>query len=97
VDLGDADALAAVDAETGRVLHARVPNGGGDAFAIVLGYGSVWVTNYARATVTRIDSRSGERVGDPLPTGDTPKGIATGEGAVWVANAGDCTLTRISP
>jgi streptogramin lyase len=77
------------------VLHAHVPNGG-DTFAIALGYGGVWATNYGRATVTRIDRRTGERIGDPLATGADPKGLAIGAGAVWVANAGACTLTRLT-
>jgi streptogramin lyase len=60
-------------------------------------FGSAWATNYGPDTVTRLDAASGERLGEPIPTGADPKGIAVGMGAVWVPNAGDCTLTRIVP
>jgi streptogramin lyase/alpha/beta superfamily hydrolase len=96
VDLGEgADALAHVDARSGRVL-GRVPNGG-SVFALALGFGSVWATNYKPDTVTRIDAATGRRLGRPIPTGTDPKGVVTGAGAVWVANAGSCTVTRINP
>jgi streptogramin lyase len=96
VDLGrEEDTLVRVDA------HADEPtvraDNGGDAFAIALGFGSVWATNYGAATVTRLDATSGKRIGEPIATGADPKGIAAGMGAVWVANAGDCTLGRIVP
>lgn len=95
VDLGEADTLVAVDAHADEPA-VRAANGG-DAFAIALGFGSVWVTNYGRGTVTRLDARTGDPIGRPIPVGADPKGIAVGMGAVWVATAGDCTLTRIVP
>jgi streptogramin lyase len=94
-DLGDEDALVAVDAGNEEAA-LQAPNGG-DAFAIALGFGSVWVTNYGDDTVTRLNAASGEPEGAPIPVGADPKGIAIGMGAVWVATAGACTLTRIVP
>jgi DNA-binding beta-propeller fold protein YncE len=94
-DLGDEDALVAVDA--GKEEAALQAPNGGAAFAIALGFGSVWVTNYGRDTVTRLDATTGEPIGAPIPVGADPKGIAVGMGAVWVATAGACTLTRIVP
>jgi streptogramin lyase len=95
VDLGEADALAHVDAR-GRILQRRVPNGG-DVFALAIGYGSVWVTNYARHEVRRFDAETG-RLQRRIPVGREPKGItAEVDGGVWVANAGECTLSRIQP
>jgi streptogramin lyase len=95
VDLGDEDTLVGV------VAHAEEPDlraaNGGSVFAIALGFGSVWATNYGSDTVTRLDAATGERIGEPIPTGADPKGIAVGMGAVWVANAAECTLTRIVP
>jgi virginiamycin B lyase len=73
----------------------RAPNGG-EVFAVALGFGSVWATNYGADTVTRVDAATGAVVAT-LPTGDDPKGVATGAGAVWIANAADCTLTRLEP
>ena len=95
VDLGDEDTLIGV------VTDAPAPDlraaNGGTVFAIALGFGSVWATNYGSDTVTRLDASSGEPIGEPIPTGADPKGIAVGMGAVWVANAGECTLSRIAP
>lgn len=95
VDLGEADALAHIHGRSGRLL-GRTPSGG-DVFAIALGFGSVWATNYARDAVTRIDAATGRRVGRPIRTGPDPKGVVAGAGAVWVANAGACAVTRIDP
>jgi streptogramin lyase len=95
VDLGDEDALVSVVTEA-QAPDLRAANGG-TVFAIALGFGSVWATNYGSDTVTRLDAASGEPIGEPIPTGADPKGIAVGLGAVWVANAGECTLSRIAP
>jgi streptogramin lyase len=85
----------------GVVAHATEPGlratNGGSVFAIALGFGSVWATNYGSDTVTRVDATSGAQIGKSIPTGADPKGIAVGMGALWVANAGECTLTRIAP
>src|SRR5918992_1071150 len=95
VDLGEADALAHIHGRSGRLL-GRTPSVGG-VFAIALGFGSVWATNYERDTVTRLDAATGRRVGRPIRTGPDPKGVVAGAGAVWVANAGACAVTRIEP
>jgi DNA-binding beta-propeller fold protein YncE len=95
VDLGEADTLVSVVAgEPEPVLRAA---NGGTVFAIALGFGSVWATNYGSGTVTRLDATTGEPIGEPIRTGADPKGIAVGMGAVWVVNAGECSLSRIVP
>lgn len=60
-----------------------------------VGAGSVWVTNEADDSVTRIDAVSGSA--ETIPVGKGPVGIAFGAGAVWVANGGDGTVSRIDP
>jgi hypothetical protein len=95
VDVGDEDRLVSVVA--GAAEPGVRAASGGSVFAIALGFGSVWATNYGSDTVTRVDAASGERIGKAIRTGADPKGIAVGMGAVWVANAGDCTLSRIVP
>jgi YVTN family beta-propeller protein len=55
---------------------------------------SLWVTNRAAATVTRIDT-STLQVKNVIPVGAGPKGIAVGEGAVWVAASKRDALSRI--
>jgi DNA-binding beta-propeller fold protein YncE len=66
------------------------------ALDVAAGGGSVWVTSSKR-TVTRLDPRTLEPLGDPLPVGDEPASVSVGADAVWVANGGDGTLTRIEP
>jgi hypothetical protein len=62
VDLADEDTLVGV------VTHAPAPDlraaNGGTVFAIALGFGSVWATNYGSDTVTRLDATSGEPIGE---------------------------------
>ena len=57
----------------------------------------MWVANAGDDTVTRIDPETGEVVGEPIPVGDDPTGIAVGAGAVWTANFRDGTVTKIQP
>ena len=64
---------------------------------VALGEGAVWVANTGDETVTRLDPRSGERVGSPIPVGEDPDAITVGGGSVWVANFGDGTVSRIDP
>jgi YVTN family beta-propeller protein len=63
--------------------------------AVASGFGSVWVTNSADNSVSRIDPRS--HVPVPIPVGLSPAGVAVGAGGVWVANSGDATVSRIDP
>ena len=89
-----ADGVGALDPVTGRVA-ASVPVGSAPA-AIAAGAGSIWVTNGADGTVTRIDPH-GPHVEQTLVVGSSPAGIAYGAGAVWVANALDGSVSRIDP
>ena len=84
----------AVDPVTGRVA-ASVPVGSAPG-GIAAGAGSIWVTNGADGTVTRIDP-SGPHVQQTLVVGSLPAGIVYGAGAVWVANALDGSVSRIDP
>jgi YVTN family beta-propeller protein len=64
--------------------------------ALAEGFGSVWVTNSAEDSVSRIDARSHNN-SVPIPVGASPAGVAVGAGAVWVANSEDATVSRIDP
>jgi YVTN family beta-propeller protein len=71
--------------------------GGGPA-DVVVGSGSIWVSNSDSANVQRFNPVTFEE--GPLkaiPTGRRPSGMAFGEGAIWVAIAGDDLVTRIDP
>jgi YVTN family beta-propeller protein len=88
------DGAGAVDPVTGRVSDS-VPVGSAPS-AITAGAGSIWVTNGADGTVTRIDPH-GSHVEQTLAVGSFPAGVGYGAGAVWVANALDGSVSRIDP
>ena len=65
---------------------------------MVVGSGSVWVSNSDSANVQRFSPVTFEE--GPLkviPVGRRPSGLAFGEGAIWVAITGDDLVTRIDP
>jgi hypothetical protein len=68
---------------------------GGDARAVDVGAGAVWVTNHGDSSVSRIDPRTGEVVTIGVPS--KPYGLDVGPGAVWVACYGTSQLVRIDP
>jgi hypothetical protein len=72
-----ADSVGSLDLATGQVA-ASVPVGSGPA-GIAAGAGSIWVTNGAEGTVSRIDSRS-PHVEQTLVVGSSPAGVAYGRG-----------------
>ncbi len=61
--------------------------------AIAAGAGSVWVTNSADGTVTRIDPAT--LVTTTIPVGHGPAAVAVNAAGAWIANAGDNTLVRV--
>lgn len=63
--------------------------------AVAAGAGSLWVTNSADGTVTRIDPDT--LVATTFPVGHGPDAVAVNAAGVWVANAGDDDLVRIDP
>src|SRR6185437_220491 len=89
-----ADGAGALDPVTGQVA-ASVPVGSAPA-GIAAGADSIWVTNGADGTVTRIDPH-GPHVDQTLIVGSSPAGVTYGAGAVWVANALDGSVSRIDP
>lgn len=68
---------------------------GNSPSAIAAGAGSLWVTNGADGTVTRIDPTT---LGvTTTPVGHGPAAVAVNAAGAWVANAGDNTVVRIDP
>jgi ABC-type transport system substrate-binding protein/class 3 adenylate cyclase/streptogramin lyase len=61
--------------------------------AIAAGAGSVWVTNSADGTVTRIDPTT--LVPKTIPVGHSPSAVAVNAAGAWIANAGDNALVRV--
>ena len=61
---------------------------------LALREGSLWVSNRAASTVTRINTAT-LTIENVIPVGAGPKGIAVDADAAWVASAGDEALSRI--
>jgi ABC-type transport system substrate-binding protein/class 3 adenylate cyclase/DNA-binding beta-propeller fold protein YncE len=80
-----------VDADSGRKM-ASVGVGNGPS-AIAAGAGSLWVTNSADGTVTRIDRET--LLPTTIPVGHGPAAVAVDTAGAWVANAGDNTLVHL--
>jgi YVTN family beta-propeller protein len=74
---------------TGRVDVGNEPS------AVAAGAASLWVTNSADGTVTRIDPLT--LAATTIPVGHGPDAVAVNAAGVWVANAGDDALVRINP
>jgi YVTN family beta-propeller protein len=68
----------------------------GQANAIGLGEGAVWVASYPNDIVRRIDPRNG-KVTASIRVGSGPIAITVAGGAVWVANQNDGSVSRIDP
>jgi YVTN family beta-propeller protein len=64
--------------------------------AIALGAGSLWISDYERNGVARIDPETLARV-RLVAVGNDPVAVAWGLGAVWVANHADGSVSRIDP
>jgi ABC-type transport system substrate-binding protein/DNA-binding SARP family transcriptional activator len=68
---------------------------GNEPSAIAAGADSLWVTNGADGTVTRIDPLT--LLATTVPVGHGPAAVAVNDAGVWIANTGDNTLVRIDP
>ena len=66
---------------------------GNDPSAIAAGAGSVWVTNRADGTVTRIDPAT--LLATTIPVGHGPAGVAVNSAGAWIADAADDALVRV--
>jgi YVTN family beta-propeller protein len=80
-----------IDPRSGRVLESV--DVGNAPSAITKGAGSVWVTNSADGTVTRIDPTT--LVATTIPVGHGPAAVAVNAAGAWIANAGDNALVRV--
>lgn len=67
---------------------------GGEPVALAVA-DAVWVVRRAAGDVLRLDPGSGRRIGDPIPLGDRPSGIAMTASAAWVTSSSDRTVSRI--
>ena len=78
---------------------ARVADGG--RTVVTVGGGFVWATAIIGpdviGSVSQIDPETSEIVGDPVPVGENPLGMAFGFDSLWVANYSDGTVTSYTP
>ena len=56
---------------------------------------TVFVTNAAGDTLTRLDADTGRRIGAPVQVGRNPDGVAVDEGVAWVVNTDDGTVSQL--
>ena len=61
------------------------------------GDGSIWISNPAERSISRLDADTGQPVEPSLALEFEPREIAYGEGAVWVCSADRSRLIRIDP
>src|SRR5262249_4423278 len=85
--------LARIDPGSNRVTR-RIAVGRG-ACEVAAGFGALWVTNYTRGTVSRVDLRSYRvRI---VRVGDTPFDVIAAAGRVWATVWRDGRLVEIDP
>jgi YVTN family beta-propeller protein len=87
---------ASVDPALNLAKTVDVVSLAGQANAIGLGEGAVWVASYPNDIVRRIDPRNG-KVTASIRVGSGPIAITVAGGAVWVANQNDGSVSRIDP
>jgi YVTN family beta-propeller protein len=69
---------------------------GSQPCAAIGAFGSVWVSNYGSATLTRVDPATNKATGT-VKVGPSPCGLAAGAGAIWVDGYGSNTVERVDP
>ncbi len=99
-DLGapnDRDAVSRIDTETGETVATIKVSRGPVSLAVTPG--AVWVVNFGMNgdTVTQIDAKTNQIIGEPIQTGRAPLSMTVGDGSLWVANHDAGTVTRIDP
>ncbi len=76
--------LLRIDAHTNRPVGKPIEVPG--STCVAFGARAAWVTSAERRTLTRIDPRTGHRLGRPISAGSYSEGVAVGLGSVWVAS-----------
>jgi hypothetical protein len=72
-----------------------VPFGQRGPLGIAVSGHTLWVASYLDDTVSRIDTRTGKPIGDPIPVGRNPLSIVAHGKSAWVANVASGSVTRI--
>ena len=56
---------------------------------------TVFVTNAAGDTLTRLDAGTGKPIETPVAVGRNPDGVAVADGVAWIVNTDDGTVTQL--
>jgi YVTN family beta-propeller protein len=88
------NAVAFVSPLTGRV--SPPVSLGAAPTSMTAGFGSLWVTQSAAGTVSRVDLRT-RTIRQTIRVGGGPSAITVAAGDVWVANTLDGSVSRIDP
>ena len=90
-----------IDPQTDELLEPSIQIAEVGRTSLTVGGGSVWAAPIgalgADADVSRIDPRTEELEGEPVPIGDSPLGMAFGAGGLWVTNYEAGTVTVYAP
>ncbi len=91
-----------IDLRTGkaapRPIRVAPPEKGASAAVVVAGGNSVWVSNFASSTLTRVRTgRAGAQLVASIRVPPQGGAFTVGEGAVWAMSDATSTLMRIDP
>jgi streptogramin lyase len=88
-----ADKVFQVEIPSLRVITIPVPGGPSH---LAVADDAVWVSNYGRHTLTRIDPRTSRVVGDPIGIGRNPQALAASGRTLWVTVVADNSIARVT-
>jgi YVTN family beta-propeller protein len=113
VAFGEGAAWAAVNGPGSELRRVDAAGGGAQSiaigripFAVAVGFGAVWVSDFVRSAESSEKPEPGKvvrlnpatlTIDDVINVGKRPAGLAMGGGSVWVANGGERTISEIDP
>ena len=83
-----------IDRAQATPLNPPIPVGRNTIDVLIGTHDRVFVSDKFDHTVTRIDSRTADELGEPTRVGNRPRGLAEAAGSIWVANSRDDTVSR---
>jgi YVTN family beta-propeller protein len=89
-----ATATAAAAASVPKVA-ASIEVGKGPDGISVSDDGQVFVTDSSAGTAVRVDVKTNKPLGEPLPVGKDPDGVAAAKQVAWIASTGDDKVRRV--
>jgi YVTN family beta-propeller protein len=92
---GGADKVSVIDATSG--VRLRTVDVGDSPDDLALLDGSMWILNDLDATITPLDSATGEPGGDPIRMPGNPVALDAGFGRLWVIDCRSGELLAVDP